>query len=107
MPGMGGQAQNTSSSTTQNQNAQNPNPNPNANMFGGLNLGNMGMGNMGGNPVPSNVDPKVAYKDQNQQLKDMGFINEELNFQVLEKNYGKCRRRCRKIIRDDELKKSI
>jgi hypothetical protein len=34
------------------------------------------------------VDPKVAYKDQNQQLKDMGFINEELNFQVLAQTMG-------------------
>ena len=40
-----------------------------------------------GAQIPT-VDPKVAYKEQNQQLKDMGFINEELNFQVLEKTMG-------------------
>lgn len=33
-------------------------------------------------------DPKELYKDQNQQLKDMGFINDELNFQVLAKTFG-------------------
>ena len=76
---MGGLPNTNPSNTT----TQNTNPNPNANLLGGLNLGNMG-----GNQGASNVDPKVAYKDQNQQLKDMGFINEELNFQVLEKTYG-------------------
>ena len=33
-------------------------------------------------------DPKELYKEQNKQLKDMGFINEELNFQVLAQTYG-------------------
>jgi hypothetical protein len=33
-------------------------------------------------------NPKELYKDQNKQLKDMGFINEELNFQVLAQTFG-------------------
>ena len=33
-------------------------------------------------------DPKELYKDQNKQMKDMGFINDELNFQVLTQTYG-------------------
>jgi len=40
-----------------------------------------------GNIAPAG-DPKELYKDQNQQLKDMGFINEELNYQVLQKTFG-------------------
>lgn len=38
--------------------------------------------NFGGN-VNSNVDPKEAYKEQNQKLKDMGFTNDDLNFETL------------------------
>lgn len=33
-------------------------------------------------------DPKELYKEQNKTLKDMGFINEELNFQVLAQTFG-------------------
>ncbi len=35
-----------------------------------------------------NVDPKIKYKEQNEKLKDMGFINDELNFEVLAKVNG-------------------
>ena len=58
--------------------------------FGGLDgTGNAGFckntGNIGAND--GNVDYKEKYKDQLAQLKDMGFINEETNIQVL-KNSG-------------------
>jgi hypothetical protein len=43
------------------------------------------MGNQG---TDTNVDPKEAYKEQNQKLKDMGFINEEVNFQILKEVKG-------------------
>ncbi len=36
----------------------------------------------------TNVDPKEKYKDQNERLKEMGFVNEEQNFQALEKTGG-------------------
>ena len=35
-----------------------------------------------------NVDPKEAYKEQNKTLKDMGFVNDELNFEVLKQTGG-------------------
>jgi hypothetical protein len=44
------------------------------------------MGNV--NTTNTNVDPKEAYKEQNQKLKDMGFVNEDLNFQVLKEVGG-------------------
>jgi ubiquilin len=81
MPGMGGLL--NPNPNNQNTSSSNQNPSSNANLYQGLNFGNMGMGY-----ETTRVDPKVAYKDQNQQLKDMGFINEELNFQVLEKTMG-------------------
>ena len=34
------------------------------------------------------MDPKVAYADQNLKLKDMGFINEDLNFEILKQTGG-------------------
>jgi ubiquilin len=72
------------------------------NPFGNFNFGNLsGFGNLGqGNllfyfigfntntNVNENVDPREAYKEQNQQLKDMGFINEDLNFETLKKTGG-------------------
>jgi hypothetical protein len=45
------------------------------------------MGGLGTN-TNINVDPKEAYKEQNQKLKDMGFVNEEVNFQVLKEVGG-------------------
>jgi ubiquilin len=36
----------------------------------------------------SNQDPKEAFKDQNQQLKDMGFTNDDLNLEVLKQTGG-------------------
>jgi ubiquilin len=36
----------------------------------------------------SNVDPKEKYKDQNQRLKDMGFVNDDLNIEALTKTGG-------------------
>lgn len=44
------------------------------------------MGNF--NQPQSTQDPKEAYKEQNKALKDMGFINEELNLEVLQKTGG-------------------
>jgi ubiquilin len=38
--------------------------------------------------VNENVDPKLKYKEQNEKLKDMGFINDELNLEVLAKTNG-------------------
>jgi hypothetical protein len=35
-----------------------------------------------------NVDPKVAYQEQNKVLKDMGFTNDDLNFEVLKQTGG-------------------
>jgi len=43
---------------------------------------------MGMGQPSSNVDPKVAYADQNKQLKDMGFTNDDLNFEVLKQTGG-------------------
>jgi hypothetical protein len=40
------------------------------------------------NTTNTNVDPKEAYQEQNQKLKDMGFLNEDLNFQVLKQVNG-------------------
>lgn len=34
------------------------------------------------------VNPREAYKEQNEKLKEMGFINEEANFKALEKTGG-------------------
>ncbi len=34
------------------------------------------------------IDPKEKYKEQNERLKEMGFTNEELNFQALAKTGG-------------------
>lgn len=55
--------------------------------------GQGGFGGFGGLPQtgqqqPQNVDPKVAYADQNKQLKDMGFTNDDLNFEVLKQTGG-------------------
>ena len=36
----------------------------------------------------SNLNPREAYKEQNERLKEMGFINEEENFKALEKTGG-------------------
>ena len=46
------------------------------------------LGNLGTNTSNQNVDPKVAFADQNQKLKDMGFINEDLNLEVLKQTGG-------------------
>ena len=77
--------------------------NPNMNMGGMPNMANL-FGGMGGMPQtgaqqPSsqpqaqpqpqqNVDYKVLYKDQLNQMKDMGFVNEETNIEVLKKCDG-------------------
>ncbi len=34
------------------------------------------------------MDPKEKYKEQNNKLKEMGFINDELNIKALEKTEG-------------------
>lgn len=36
----------------------------------------------------SNVNPREAYKEQNERLKEMGFTNDDLNFEVLAKTGG-------------------
>jgi ubiquilin len=36
----------------------------------------------------TNEDPKEKYKQQNQQLKDMGFINDDANIEALVKTFG-------------------
>jgi ubiquilin len=68
--------ENTSQQTnTQNTNTNNPFGMPF--LFNGQNVNNQ-----------SNVDLKEKYKEQNQKLKEMGFINDELNFQILAKVNG-------------------
>lgn len=55
--------------------------------FDGMGMGNVGnIGNT--NTNDDNVDYKEKYKDQLAQLKDMGFINEEANIQVLKQCSG-------------------
>ena len=51
-------------------------------------VGNNNMGDSGNTGNDSNVDYKEKYKDQLAQLKDMGFINEETNIQVLKQCSG-------------------
>ena len=99
MPNMGmGNNNNNNSNPNNNNNNNNttrmPNMNPYANLFnnmnmnmGMMNMGNFGQGNTNNNPQ-DNVDPKEKYKDQLAQLKDMGFINEEANIQVLKQCDG-------------------
>lgn len=36
----------------------------------------------------NNVNPREAYKDQNEKLKEMGFTNDDLNFDALAKTGG-------------------
>ena len=58
---------------------------------GGLGgTGNTGLGNNTGNirTNDDNVDYKEKYKDQLAQLKEMGFINEEKNIQILKQCSG-------------------
>lgn len=39
-------------------------------------------------PVNMNLPPEERYKDQLQQMRDMGFVNTELNIQVLDQTGG-------------------
>ena len=58
--------------------------------MGGMS-GSNGMGGFGTTSTETNdanVDYKEKYKDQLAQLKDMGFINEETNIQVLKQCSG-------------------
>ena len=95
MPNMGmGNNNNNNPNNNNNNNSGMPNMNPYANLFnnlnmnmGMMNMGNFGQGNTNNNPQ-DNVDPKEKYKDQLAQLKDMGFINEEANIQVLKQCDG-------------------
>ena len=121
--GMGNQgAGNTNTSSNPNstagttQSTGNANPNPlgmdfsqlsqmlgNMGGLGGLGgLDGMGMGNMGnaGNAGTNddNVDYKEKYKEQLAQLKDMGFINEETNIQVLKQCSGNVQFAIEKLI---------
>jgi ubiquilin len=70
-----------------NNNNSSGNMNPYANLFN-MNMGNFGMGQNSNNNPQDNVDPKEKYKEQLAQLKDMGFINEEANIQVLKQCDG-------------------
>ena len=54
----------------------------------GNNMGTDSMGNAGTEVNDANVDYKEKYKDQLAQLRDMGFINEETNIQVLKQCSG-------------------
>jgi len=95
----------------QNNQSQNSNQGTGTNPLGGLDFNQMlqnlqgleGLGDLGGlggmgNMAPNNtgndanndanVDYKEKYKDQLAQLKDMGFINEEANIQVLKQCSG-------------------
>lgn len=36
----------------------------------------------------TNVNPREAYREQNERLKDMGFSNEDLNFEILKQVGG-------------------
>jgi ubiquilin len=54
----------------------------------GNNMGTNSMGNAQTEVNDANVDYKEKYKDQLAQLKDMGFINEEANIQVLKQCSG-------------------
>lgn len=60
--------------------------------MGGFDFGNMGLNNTGSNnsntTTNTNVDFKEQYKSQLQQLKDMGFTNDDLNLEMLKKTYG-------------------
>jgi len=55
-------------------------------------VGNLGGNNLGGLQFNmnnlNNVNPREAYKDQNEKLKDMGFTNDDLNFDALAKTGG-------------------
>jgi len=51
----------------------------------------MNSGGLGGFDMSSfnnNVNPREAYKEQNERLKEMGFINEDANFEALKKTGG-------------------
>jgi ubiquilin len=66
---------NTTQTSNQSQNGQGQ-----VNPFGGFGLG-------GVNPY-GNVNPREAYKDQNDKLKEMGFTNDDANFDALSKTGG-------------------
>ena len=52
--------------------------------------GNLGFGNFGNEGFGGfeNVDPREAYKEQNIKLKEMGFVNDDANFEALKKTMG-------------------
>ena len=58
---------------------QNNNNSNNGNSGNGENFSNIGINENN----DENVDYKEKYKDQLAQMKDMGFVNEETNIQVL------------------------
>lgn len=67
---------NTTQTSNQNQTGQQNQVNPLA-----------GLGGLGLNPY-GNVNPREAYKDQNEKLKEMGFTNDDANFDALSKTGG-------------------
>ena len=57
--------------------------------MGGMGMGGMGMGGFGGMNMPQQQgDPKELYKDQLEQLKNMGFTNESVNIEALKATGG-------------------
>ncbi len=63
---------------------QNNNNSNNGNSGNGENFSNIGINENN----DENVDYKEKYKDQLAQMKDMGFVNEETNIQVLKQCSG-------------------
>jgi ubiquilin len=78
---------NPTTSTTTNPFMNNPFSNPF--MFYNPFMPMNNMSSMNNTPLNNqNVDPKEKYKEQNLKLKDMGFINDDVNFEVLAKTGG-------------------
>ncbi len=55
-------------------------------------------------PQPEAVDPRVLYKDQLAQMKDMGFDNEEINIKALKETNGDAFEAVDKIVKMLEKK---
>jgi ubiquilin len=81
---------NTTSSIPTNPFSQGSFPFPMFNPGFGFPFMNMNSMNNFTNPLVNNqnIDPKEKYKEQNQKLKEMGFINDDLNIEVLTKTGG-------------------
>ena len=71
-----GQSQNTENTGTTNTSNTN-NTNPFNNLYSGMNF----------NPY-QNINPREAYQEQNKKLKEMGFTNDDANYEALGKTGG-------------------